>query len=190
LRIQQDARQWAAIALITVSLFLIFIGKNKNSFDHFSGWAFTFFILSVISYSHFWVKLEFILKRRACNVFEVTEKFGIVLLTFYTVCIVVTSIFQWCTGHDWITGIYIKSVFTNVGAFFLTILVPFVLGAFQLIILSLIYNSSAIRFLTILFMPVGITLLFSTETSWVGIVGHVLFFAGLVVYNATTVCGS
>jgi len=95
LRVRQDARQWAAIALITVSMLLVIIGYPQQQFTYtyYNGWALTFFIFSVISYSHFWVKLEFILKRRACNVFEVAEKFGIVLLFIYTVCILITSIF-------------------------------------------------------------------------------------------------
>jgi hypothetical protein len=74
---------------------LVIIGfpQQVNTYTSFNGWAFTFFILSASSYSHFWVKLEFILKRRACNVFEVAEKFGIVLLFIYSVCILITSIF-------------------------------------------------------------------------------------------------
>jgi len=88
-------------------------------------------------------------------------------------------------------GIYIKAVFTNSAAnFFLTILVPFVVGAIQIICLSLIYNSSALRFMTIIFMPSGLVMAFIYHSNWLLITAHILFFTGLVLYNATTVCGS
>jgi len=74
---------------------LIFLAMPASTeFEtYFSGWALTFFIASVFCYSHFWVKLEFMLKRRACTVFEVAEKFGVLLLISYSICIFVTSIF-------------------------------------------------------------------------------------------------
>jgi len=190
LGVKQDVRQMVGIALITVAFIVFFAGMGSSG-GRFSFLGFFFFFLSCSAYSHYWIKIEFILKRRACNVFEVVEKFGLVLFIFNMICVIITGIYQAASGNEWTFGIYVKAVFTNSAwNFFLTILVPPVIGLMHVICLVLIYNSSSIRFLTILMLPMSFLLLFCIESvNGVAITGIVLLFIGLVVYNATTVCG-
>jgi len=156
LRVKQDARQWVAIAVITVALWIYLAMVPSYDVASFSVWGLLLIIASVAAFSHYFVKIEFILKRRACSVFDVLEKFGVGHLILCMIGVLIDTIYQLSTGSNWTCGIYIKAVFSDAGSFFATLGMILVSGILHAIILAVIFNSSSLRLLTLLFMPFSI----------------------------------
>lgn len=68
--------------------------------------------------------------------------------------------------------------------------VPIATGILQAISLTLIFNSSSIRFLTLLMLPSSMALICLAGTEQTGvIVAGCLLFVGIILYNLTANCG-
>lgn len=188
--IEQNAREKISVLCITIALILGLSFYDQPYYVNFNFWSFFFCLISCTSYAHFFVKEEYLLKRRQISVFELLDAQGKRVFTLYLIAILITSIIQWCSGEDWIAGIYAKAVFSNGLNMFLTAMMPVAAGLSQVILLTLLFNSSSVRFCTILMLPASIALLCFTpgEDGWV-IAATVLLAIGVFGYNASANCG-
>jgi len=108
----------------------------------------------------------------------------------YLIAIFITSIIQWCSGDNWTAGIYTKAVFSSWMNIFLTAMTPIASGIMQAIMLTLIFNSSSIRYCTILILPSSIVAACyaGSEQTWVA-VASIFLAVGTILYNLNANCG-
>lgn len=191
LQIRQDHKQMVAILCITASLFTALGVYDQEGFvQPMSWWSWTLCLIATTSYAHFFTKEEYLLKRRQITVLQLLDLQGQRVFTLYLIGIVITTIIQLCSEYElWIPGIYAKAVFSDWLNVLLTALTPIASGIMQAIMLTLVFNSSAIRFFTIMIVPFAIfwVCAFGAKT-WV-IVAAVFLCVGTVLYNLTGNCG-
>jgi len=158
----------------------------------FNLWSFLCALLSTICYNHFYVKEEFLIKRRSCTVFDLIWFQGTYMLAINFIGIILNSLLQLCCGKPITMLIYAKAVFSNGWTpIIYTVLVPICTGISQIIHLVILLNSSAIRLVTIYLVPVLYVLYVLSEiwTTELNIATGIVA-SGVLVYNFTTKCGT
>jgi len=123
-------------------------------------------------------------------VFELLDLQGQRVLGLYLIAIFITSIIQWIGGDYWTPGIYFMAVFSSFLNVILTALMPLASGIMSAVMLVIIFNSSSIRFWTIVLLPSALVLLLLIGSeSGMAIAASCLLAVGVILYNLSGNCG-
>jgi len=123
-------------------------------------------------------------------VFELLDLQGQRVLGLYLIAIFITSIIDWYSNDFWTPAIYFMAVFSSFLNVFLTAMMPVASGIISAVILVIIFNSSSIRFWTIVLLPSSIVaLILIGSESGMAIAASCLLAVGVILYNLSGNCG-
>mmetsp|Transcript_42296 Transcript_42296/g.30501 ORF Transcript_42296/g.30501 Transcript_42296/m.30501 type:complete len:181 (-) Transcript_42296:279-821(-) len=173
-----------AIVVMTVG---IFTACGNAEGRGFGVWPFSCVCLATLSFAHAIVKEEFLIKRRACTVFDLLFFQGHILLSLNLFCMTITALGQWIGGYDVGFVMFGRAVFATWGTFLMTPVYIIASALMVTMLLVILFNSNGVYVATLYFSLLAFLGVLAAED--LVFIGSIVFLVGAVMYFAFTNVG-
>lgn len=173
-----------AIAFMTGGFLMACFNSEGRGFG---AWPFTCVMLATLSFAHAIAKEEFLIKRRACTIFDLLFFQGHIFLSLNLTCMVITALCQWIGGYDVGFVMFGRAVFATWGTVLMTPVYIISCALMSTMLLVVLFNSNSVYIVALYFSLLAFLGVFVTED--LVFYGSIVYLVGAVMYFAFTNVG-
>lgn len=173
-----------AIAVMTVGFFIACANAEGRGFGF---WPFMCVWFATLSFAHAIAKEEYLIKRRACTVFDLLFFQGHILLSLNLFCMTITALGQWIGGYDVGFVMFGRAVFATWGTVLMTPVYIIASALMATMLLVVLFNSNSVYVATLYFSLLAFLCVLVGED--LVFIGSIVFLVGAVMYFAFTNVG-